>query len=91
MLGQVEDWVKLRRKIDRLKDFDVDGRINEWYDLLVIIMDKLVESAQGKDCLEFWDKIMSNIPGGSGEGPFITGWCAVFSVFKDDGKWIADM
>lgn len=55
LLGKVEDWTALRAKIDRLLEFDVKGQMKDWHNYLVKVLDKLVESAEGKDCLEFWD------------------------------------
>lgn len=91
LLGTVDDWIQLREKIDKLKDFDIDNLMTDWHGLLVKVLDKLVESAKGEDCTEFWDLIMSNIEGGgSGPGPFISGWAGVFCIFNGKGEWVGN-
>lgn len=62
--------------------------MEKWHGLLAKVLDKLVESAEGKNCIEFWDRIISNLPGASGSGPHINGWASVFCCFDSKGKWI---
>lgn len=70
----------------------MDGQMMNWHTLLARVLDKLVESAKGNDCIEFWDTILSNFgEGGSGGIRYITGWASVFGVFDRKGKWIANM
>ncbi len=61
----------------------------QWHELLARVLDKLVESAQGEDCLEFWDTVISNVRAGSGSFDHLNGWASVFCVFNSEGKWIA--
>jgi len=89
LLGTPEDWIQLRSKVDKLKEFDVNGKMIKWQALLCEVLDKLVDSAQGKDCLAFWDRVITNVGGDSGEGPHITGWASVFCAFDSEGEWIA--
>lgn len=88
LLGKVEDWIQLRSKIDRLKDFDVDNQMNDWHYLLAKVMDELVKSAQGNDCTDFWDRVIKERAYGSGGDRIITGWASVFCSFSSTGEWI---
>lgn len=45
LLGKVEDWEKLCSKIERLQQFEIDGKMKKWHGLLSRVLDKLVESA----------------------------------------------
>jgi len=45
LLGKVEDWEKLRSKIEKLLDFEINGKMKDWHALLSKVLDKLVESA----------------------------------------------
>lgn len=62
--------------------------MSKWHKLLSKVMDKLVQSAQGSPCMEFWDTIISHIARGSGGNDHISGWASVFCVYNTEGKWI---
>lgn len=88
LLGTPDDWVCLRAKLDRLLEFDIpgEGLMEKWHGWLAYICDNLVVSANGGDCLEFWDKVACNCGGGSGPS-FISGWLSTFAVFSAKGDW----
>lgn len=59
LLGTVEDWEILRKKIDGLLQYDIEGKdpvMKKWHCLLSKVLDEFVKSAKGESNLEFWDK-----------------------------------
>ena len=88
LLGSVEDWVELRSKFDVLLQFEVDGQtyMRDWHKWLSLIGDNLIQSAKGDADVEFWDRVASNLGGGSGPC-YISGWIGAFAVFSDEGLW----
>jgi len=87
--GTSEDWRLLRSKIDRLPEYDIkekDPVMKKWYNLLVKVLDELVESAEGKPRLAFWDTVCSRKGGGSGPR-YLSGWVTVFACFTAKGEW----
>ncbi|KAG2374796.1 hypothetical protein C9374_010540 [Naegleria lovaniensis] len=88
LLGQVEDWVKVREKANRLLEFDLkQGYLTEWSKMLFPVLDKLVQSAKGKPDLSFWNRIAHKDGGGSGPS-YLSGWITVFCVFTTKGEWV---
>jgi len=88
LLGTPRDWEALRAKLDRLLEFDLEQKcMQEWYNMLVPVVDELVQSAQGRpDVRGFWDRICSHIGGGSGPR-YLSGWITVFAAFTRKGAW----
>ncbi|CAN0016004.1 unnamed protein product [Ectocarpus fasciculatus] len=93
LMGTVDDWKLLRAKVERLLDFEVtdnpeEGGVMEvWVGYLRKVCDGFVESAEHPDStetLQFWDKVVSRIGGGSGVS-YITGWLSAFACFDKDG------
>lgn len=87
LLGTVEDWRLLRRKVDRLLDFDDNNRtLQAWVPMLQDICDNFIESAQNGSTnnLRFWDTVCSHYGGGSGP-TYLSGWVTVFTFFDTDG------
>ncbi|CAM9612750.1 unnamed protein product [Ectocarpus sp. 12 AP-2014] len=95
LMGTVQDWKLLRAKVERLLDFEVkdnpEGDVMEvWVGYLRKVCDGFVESAEHPDStetLQFWDKVVSHIGGGSGVS-YITGWLSAFACFNKDGKFM---
>merc|ERR1711879_868203 len=85
-----EDWGLLRTKIDRLPEFDLEEKhLTTWHAMLVPVLDQLVNSAEGKPDLHFWDRVCCHKGGGSGPR-YLSGWVTVFTVFTAKGEWQAD-
>lgn len=87
--GTPADWKLLRQKIDRLPQYDVKGKdqiMKKWHSLLASVLDQLVDSAEGRPSLYFWDTVCSRSGGGSGPR-YLSGWITVFSCFKENGSW----
>jgi len=90
LLGTVEDWKEIRGRAERILEFDAgDKRMGKWGKMLFPVLDKLVESAEGKPDLDWWQKIANHVGGGSGP-TWLSGWITVFTVFSDDKKWMGD-
>lgn len=85
--GNLEDWEKLRSKLDRLVEFDNEKKeLTMWKELLVPIFDNFVLTKKGQGDPLWWNRIVNNIGGGSGP-TFCSGWISCFGVFNKDGKW----
>jgi len=90
LLGAVDDWRLLRAKLDRLPEFDLEGKhLTAWREMLAPVFDQFVQSADGQPNLEFWDRICSHVGGGSGPS-YLSGWITVFAVFTAKGEWQGD-
>lgn len=86
LLGTVADWEQLLAKVEKLSDFDIDGRMTTWQTMLRPVLAEMVRTRKGEDNINWWQKIAHRIHRGSG-GTFLSGWMAVFAVFTDQGKW----
>lgn len=86
LLGTVEDWEKLLAKTRRLSEFDVDGHVRTWQAMLEPIIDEMVATKQGKDNMDWWQRIAHYKGGGSGP-TYLSGWITAFAVFNEKGKW----
>jgi len=87
--GTPEDYIKLKEKVTRLAEFDLNGIMVKWLALLTPIFDQLIQASQGQPDLDFWNKVVQNISGGSGPS-YISGWLSAFCCFNEDGKWMGD-
>ena len=95
--GSVEDWEKLRDKVDRLLEFDgSDQALSKvWVPKLQIVLDNFVESSKSgsQTNLEFWDSIVSVTTRDAVctiEPDKVTGWISVFAMFNQAGELHAD-
>jgi hypothetical protein len=57
MGGCLEDWMSLPRKIEYLRQFDVNGEMKKYVDNLLPVLDSFVETYKGSPDLEFWNNI----------------------------------
>mmetsp|Transcript_7539 Transcript_7539/g.8260 ORF Transcript_7539/g.8260 Transcript_7539/m.8260 type:complete len:188 (+) Transcript_7539:613-1176(+) len=91
LLGTPEDYIKLRKKIDKLLEFEVEGKaiMKKWHQHLSPILDELVLTSSGKPNLDFWGKICDRHSGGSGPS-YLSGWITAFCAFDGDGVWRGD-
>lgn len=84
MLGEREDWVKLRRRVDKLATF---GKATEkWASLLIPVLDFFVQSwdePTSDEVMGFWARI-ADYKQGSGFST-LTGWITAFCFFGEDG------
>ncbi|KAN0029220.1 hypothetical protein ACTFIV_011099 [Dictyostelium citrinum] len=90
--GTLNDWIDIKNRIEKLKEFDYkdnkDGPImKDWTRLLSPIIDKIIDSVNGKPDTQWWNRIANQEGGGSGPR-YISGWITAFCVFNNDGKWM---
>ena len=82
--GTVEDYLKLKEKTLKLKEYDLDFWIGE----LIPILDKIIETRKGNIDKEFWKKMYYNAEGsigGSGTTKkvnCIKGWLCKFAPYE---------
>ena len=72
LTGTVEDWQKIRSRVDRLPEFGLE----KWARSLGPIADEFVRAAGGEPNLWFWQRIYN--PADAYGGEVITGWAARF-------------
>jgi hypothetical protein len=72
LTGTVEDWRKIRSRVDRLFEFGLE----KWVRSLAPIADEFVRAADGDPNLWFWQRIYN--PADAYGGELITGWIARF-------------
>jgi hypothetical protein len=66
--GTVEDWEKIRQRVDRLQQYDLKW----WTDDVLQITDEFVAAAKGQPNLTFWKAIYKQED--ESGGPYTTGW-----------------
>ena len=84
--GSLEDWKKLQQKISHLGSFGVDC-LSHWSGLLGYVLQKMVDSYEGKVDTDFWSRIVTRESYGSGGQSRISGWINVFMPFSDKGVY----
>jgi hypothetical protein len=90
LLGEVEDWEKVRDRANRLVEYDVtEGYMQKWSDMLLPILDQFIDAARGNPDVNFWNKIANQVGGGSGPS-WLSGWITAFCIFSKDGDWNGD-
>jgi len=84
LLGEVDDWVNIRTRVDKLLEYDnKTGEMARWHAMLVPIFDEFVNSIKGSPNIEFWNKICHYTETGSGPS-YLSGWVTAFTVFDDN-------
>jgi hypothetical protein len=80
LTGTVEDWQKIRARVDALATFGLDT----WRRSLALIADQFVRAASGDVDTAFWQRIYN--PRDAYGGEVITGWAARFYPYlkQDD-------
>lgn len=84
LLGTLEDWMKLRKKIEHLLEYNV---MNEWVSKMIPILDNIVLARQGVIDRQFWETMAMHTVGMSSPD-FITGWIKVFIPYSKDKIYI---
>lgn len=85
--GDLEDWQKLKGKVDYLKGFK-DTPIAEWAVLLDYVIDKFISAYQGEIDNDFWQRAVSSECYGSGGQRGYSGWFAIFAPFGTSGAYM---
>lgn len=87
LLGTVDDWKQIVERARRLIEFDKEGKMVEWSQLLLPVLGQFVRSAEGNPDIDWWQHVCSYFSQGSGT-EYLSGWITVFCVFKDNGEWV---
>lgn len=87
LTGTVEDWEKLRNKINGWT-FDGVADLSWWTNPLKRVLDTFVETAKGKIDKQWWESIYKeNSEGGSGAVSKISGWVNWLFPYTQQRKW----
>jgi hypothetical protein len=75
----------------KAKEKKVQNRfyMRKWRDMLIPVLDKFIETAEGKPDYYWWNQIAQSTGGGSGP-TYFCGWAGVFNVFDEKGNWMGD-
>ena len=89
MTGSERDWKMIIEKQDKLKKFleplDDILELSSWFESSKKVLEKLLETFQGKPDSDWWSKIISKIPyGPSGMPPYPGGPCDYGGWFVKD-------
>ncbi|KAN0038508.1 hypothetical protein ACTA71_000686 [Dictyostelium dimigraforme] len=88
--GTVEDWINLKERAIRLKEFNnKEDHMNKWLSYLLPILDNFIESSRGNPNTKWWNKIV-DFRSRSGGG-ILTGWLSAFCLFNEDGDYEDDV
>ena len=88
--GEKKDWENILQRLEKLKEYGM--QTIAWYHLLVPVISRFVkafDNPNGKDNLNFWQKVAHYEGGGSGP-TWLSGWITAFCVFDVKGGWIGD-
>jgi len=78
--GTPDDWRSIRRRAAVLAEYG----LQEWTEALLPVLDKLVETAEGRPDIEFWQSFY-RFRGGSGISQ-VTGWIGVLFPYLKSGR-----
>ena len=84
--GTLEDWKQLYKKAEGLYNFGVK-ELNDWADLLLPVLNEFINAYQGNVKEDFWQRIATSEPRGSGGQKDFRGWFLVFSPFTREGQY----
>lgn len=96
ILGTVDDWKEIRKRVKMLKDFELPGKdvMAKWSTMLGRILDEFVSVKEGKQPDEaFWkqairvDYEMIDFGCGKVNETYLNGWITTFSAFDMSGRW----
>ncbi|KAN0019407.1 hypothetical protein ACTFIU_002615 [Dictyostelium citrinum] len=89
LLGTVDDWIQLKERSLKLKEFNISNNenlMNKWLDnYLLEILDNFIESSNGKPNKTWWNQII-DFREQSGSS-VLSGWLSAFCLFQDDGTF----
>lgn len=93
MTGKLEDWLEIRKRVDRLPEFDADGTMTKWTPILQHVLDQFVatykQASTGSvsdELKNFWNSIVHHSGGGSGP-TYLSGWILAFLPYTDGKKY----
>jgi hypothetical protein len=78
--GTLDDWKSVLSKTQLIKDYDVDGKLKSYVKNVSAILEKFIETYEGKVDLDFWNKVVNMEHGrlGSGSTTKFSGWLIHF-------------
>lgn len=78
LTGTFADWVSLRAKVSRcLALFMSKGDLENWGSHFLFILNKLIDTYSGTVDDQFWSRVITYVPYGSGGQKYISGWAKV--------------
>jgi hypothetical protein len=77
------------KTISDVKDKGDRSFMTKWRNMLIPVLDKFIETAEGKPDYSWWNQIAHIKSRGSGP-TYFSGWAGVFNVFTERGHWIGD-
>ena len=93
MKGTLEDWQRLKMKIGELREIlkDIENAIGlqNWWDKVEKIANKLLDTYLGNPDQDWWSKIITEENFGSGENKF-KGWFMADLLNNPDASGISD-
>ncbi|VUC34865.1 unnamed protein product [Clonostachys rosea] len=100
LLGEREDWVKLRARLEKIPSWDKEGprkgrgvsELKTFVDRLETVLDFFIRSfddPQGSEVIAFWNKIVRKRSLGSG-GSYMSGWLTAFCFWSEKGDRIVE-
>ncbi|WP_437312007.1 DUF4419 domain-containing protein [Sorangium sp. So ce388] len=75
--GTVEDYRRIRRRVQALSEYDLSW----WTEALLPVVDRFIDAFDGRIDVAFWRSLFKLLDGSG--GPFITGWINVFFPYLD--------
>jgi hypothetical protein len=87
--GERADWVDILGRLEKLKEYGLET--TAWYHLLRPVITRFVAAFDAPTSpanVDFWQRVATYTPGGSGVGDYYTGWITAFTVFDKDGYWL---
>lgn len=85
--GSIRDWENIELRAQRLLEFDIDGKMNQWCKMLHPVLQNFTSSAKGKPDVQWWNRVCTFVGGDSGPTS-LSGWITSFCVYDKDGQWI---
>lgn len=83
LIGKVDDWIKLRKKVKKLLSFP-GIKLDFWKEALMPVLSELTVAAQGEPNLPFFASIC-NICSSSGKNKPMSGWLQCFFPYLVKG------
>ncbi|CAF3374398.1 unnamed protein product [Rotaria socialis] len=81
--GSPEDFQQVINRVNQLRSIFTD--FHWWLDVLLLHLQQLKASAEGKPDIDWWQKICHSVGGGS-DISMLAGWLADFVPYISDGK-----
>ncbi|KAK3597434.1 hypothetical protein CHS0354_040175 [Potamilus streckersoni] len=72
LLGTLDDYKNIKERVDKLSKFLPD--LNYWFDKVHKIVDNFILSKEGKSDINWWNRIVTETPIGSGGQVELSGW-----------------